>query len=129
MHPLEEHPVVLVGGHGQRRVPNPAVGGAPVAIRPRRSLASADHDDFTAVVHGNSLDRRERRRVDLPKLGAQLSDGALADLLARHSSVWRDTEQHQPAALVQEGTDCHGRLSARPGSGFELQRFRLAGCS
>ena len=74
------------------------------------------------------LDRRKRWRVDLPKLGAQLFYGALADLLAHHSPVRRDTEQHLPAALVQEGTDGHSGLSARAGSLLELQRLRLPGC-
>ena len=105
VHPLEEHSVVFVGGHGEGSVPDAAVGGAAVSVRPRRSLARADYNDFTAAVHRDPLDRWKRRRVDLPELGAQLLDGALADLLSDDYSIRRYAKQHLPAALVQEGTD------------------------
>ena len=74
VHSLEEHPIVFVGGHGEGSVPDTPVGGAAVGVRPRRSLARADHDDFTAFVHANPFNRRKRWRVNLPKLGAQLFD-------------------------------------------------------
>ena len=78
---------------------------------------------------GPALDRRKRRRVDLPKLGAQFLDGSLADLLPGHNPGLSHAEQHLPAALVQEGAHRHGRLTARSSRLLELQRLGFAGCS
>lgn len=47
----------------------------------------------------------------------------------RHQLVQQRLEQHLPAALVQESAYHLGRLTARPGGGFELQGFERAGCS
>ena len=60
-------------------------------------------------------------------LGAQLLNGALADLLPHHGPGRCYAEQHLPAFLVQEGAHRHGRLSARASGTFELQRLGLAG--
>lgn len=121
MHPLEEHPVVFVGGHPQRRVPHSTVGAAAVRVWPRCSLARADHDHISAVPEGNPFDCRKRRGIEGLELCAQVLDCALGDLLASHCSRWCDAEHDLPAALVQEGANGLGGFATGPGCPFELE--------
>ena len=81
VHALEQHPVVLVGSHGQSGIPNTAVGGTPIGVRPHRSRTHSDHQHFAVRRDLNPFYRRKRRWVNPLEFAAQLFDGVLADVL------------------------------------------------
>jgi len=127
VHAFEQHPLVLLGRHGRGSVPDATVGSTTPRIRSGRSGIHA-HDDHVAVAgDANAFDRWKRRRLDPTQIAAQPLDRASAHLLSDHDALWRDSDQHPSAVLVQKGADGHRDLPASSSRGLEFQHFRFAG--